>query len=183
MTTAGLMAAIGAISLFARVGAYGEPVDVWDNGAVIYAEVIAVENVRPTLYKVDLKPLATLTGSLDPAFLGIVTADVIAGYRETSEFANLPSKGAKVIVFIEKVDGTWRRVPNGSNDFLAGIDRKGAFPPAKHYPCLFEVTGFDDPKVTETIENLRKLRGKQREEAKKAPAGKKPATLSAPAAK
>ena len=42
-------------------------------------------------------------------------------------------------------------------------------------PALFEVTGFDDPKVAETIENLRKLRGKQREEAEKAKAEQKPA--------
>jgi hypothetical protein len=40
------------------------------------------------------------------------------------------------------------------------------------WPALFEVTGFDDPKVTETIENLRKLRGKQREDAEKAKAEK-----------
>ena len=48
-------------------------------------------------------------------------------------------------------------------------------------PCLIEVTGFDDPKVTETIENLCKLRGKQREEAEKAKAERKAAAAKKPA--
>jgi hypothetical protein len=40
---------------------------------------------------------------------------------------------------------------------------------------MFEVTGFDDPNVTNTIENLRELRGKQRDEAEKAKAEQKAA--------
>jgi hypothetical protein len=37
---------------------------------------------------------------------------------------------------------------------------------------LVTVEGFDDPKVTETIENLRKIRAKHREEAEKREAEK-----------
>jgi hypothetical protein len=51
-------------------------------------------------------------------------------------------------------------IPTGSASFFP-IDKNGG------RPCVFEVSGFDDPKVAETIENLRKLRGKQREEAEK----------------
>jgi hypothetical protein len=40
---------------------------------------------------------------------------------------------------------------------------------------IIEVTGFDDPKVTETIEKLRKLRAAHRAEGeKKAPAAPQP---------
>lgn len=44
-------------------------------------------------------------------------------------------------------------------------------------PDIFEVTGFDDPKVTETVENLCKVRGKQCEEAEKEAVELKPAEL------
>jgi len=58
-------------------------------------------------------------------------------------------------------------VPNGTVKFVPG------------HVGIVEVTGFDDPKVTETIENLRKLRGKQREEAEKSKAEQKPAAEKA----
>jgi hypothetical protein len=78
-----------------------------------------------------------------------------------------PRKGAKVVVVIRKI---------GSNPIYSIENgHAGFFPRDKNgdQPCLFEVTGFDDPKVTETIDNLRKLRGKQRAEAEKAQAEKK----------
>jgi hypothetical protein len=73
-----------------------------------------------------------------------------------------------VVVFLECDTNGDYSIPNGNASFFPKDDRG-------FRPCIFEVTGFDDPKVTETIENLRKLRGKQREEAEKAKAEQKAA--------
>jgi hypothetical protein len=160
------------ISLAAQcgiVGADGQPADVWENSAVIYANVLSVEKRGYDTYLIRLNPLATLTGTFDSAFQGEISIGPAIGNRENTEIDRVPRVGAKVIVLIDRrsVSSVYL-VRTGSASFFPVNERRNA-------PCLFEVTGFDDPKVTETIENLRKLRGKQREEAEKAKAEQKAA--------
>jgi hypothetical protein len=116
-----------------------------------------------------------LTGNFDPALTGEINAGVWIGGL-ISDIRQSPKTGAKVIVVIQ--DAQWKgktvyMIPNGGASFLLEIDCNDTFPPSKERPCLFEVTGFEDPKVTETIENLRKLRGKQREESEENAENKK----------
>ena len=103
-----------------------------------------------------------------------------------------PPSGAKVIVVVQRLflpsDKVGYSIPNGAAAFFPEIEWPDTSPPTKVRPCLVEVTGFDDPKVTETIENLGKLRGKQREQAEKQAAAEKKdaeakSTSNAPAAK
>jgi hypothetical protein len=133
----------------------------WDNHAVIYAEITEVKKDRGS-YFVDLLPFATLTGKWDAAFDRQVTAGVWVT-PETAPNASMinevPKKGTKVVASIARPmvlkGASWFGLPNGPVMFMA--QNKGTI----------EVTGFDDPKVTETIEKLPKLRAKQREEAEK----------------
>jgi hypothetical protein len=152
---------------FAIVGADGQPAEVWDSSAVLYAKVLSVEQRGPHTYLICLKPLATLTGEFDSAYRGDVLIGPAIGSREFTDIEVVPAIGAKVVVLIDRSGQPIYTVRNGRAQFFPKNERGNA-------PCLFEVTGFDDPKVTETIENLRKLRGKQREEAEqKAVAEKK----------
>ncbi len=128
-----------------------------------------------------LRPIATLAGKLDPAFAPDIRVGASAGDLYGVAIRKSPAKGTQIVALI--VHGIAPRdapeiqrhreyyyIPN------AGIS---CFPldnnPQVGRTPLFEVTGFDDPKVTETIENLRKLHGKQREEAEKAKAEQKSA--------
>jgi hypothetical protein len=75
--------------------------------------------------------------------------------------ASVPKKGSKVVVLISGKE------PDEHGRYYIAPSQVLFFPKDSYgdKPALCEVTGFDDPKVTEIIENLRKLRGKQREEA------------------
>jgi hypothetical protein len=140
----------------------------WKIAAVMYADVVSVEKGEyGTLgeYVIQLKPLATLSGDFDSAFQGRVYAHAFVGGN--SMIKEPPMAGTKVIVLVSHADAASSRIPDGSVTFFPEISNH-------HRPGIFPVTSFDDPKVTETIENLRKLRGKQREEAEqKAVAEKK----------
>jgi len=145
----------------------------WRGAFVVYADVV---DVKPDEYQgtlIQLKPYATLSGNFDAAFHGEITAHAIVnrGSADVSVIRTAPKKGSKVLAVIwDTINAKGQQiylVPNGNVKFVAG------------HVGIFEVTGFDDPKVTETIENLRKLRGKQREEAEKAKAEQKPAAEKA----
>ena len=120
----------------------------WHAGAVVYAEVADVKPDESSGILIRLKPFATLSGQLDPAFQGEIPAHaIIDSYSiKTSEIKKAPAKGAMVLAVVvdtRTADGTqiyW--VPNGQVKFLAG------------HVGIVEVKGFDDPKVTETIENF-----------------------------
>ncbi len=158
-------------------GADGKLARYWDFASVVYAEVtdIAREERDRNIpnqdygsFRIELKPIATLAGTLDPAYMGEIHTGASIG-SEISVILKTPAKGAKVLVVIERInwnDQEYFGIPNGGATFFPQ-DKSG------HRPCLIEVTGFDDPKVTETIEKLRKLRGKQREEAEQKAAEKK----------
>ncbi len=143
------------------------PAEIWEDTAVIYAEVLGVQSGAGHGFIIELKPLATLSGRVDAAFEGKLFATVVIGDSQIREISAPPKKGAKVIAVVIQNNSKWHNagIPNGSASFLPLTGLNTA-------PCLFEVTGFDDPKVTETIEKLQKLRGKQREEAEKAAAEK-----------
>jgi hypothetical protein len=161
---------LAVASQFAIVGADGQPADVWDSSAVIYANVLSVEKQGLHTYLIRLKPLATLTGRFDSAYCGDIVIGPAIGSPESTHIEIVPSVGAKVIVLVDRSGQPIYTVRNGSAQF---------FPKNEwgHSPCLFEVTGFDDPKVTETIESVRKIRGKQREEAEQKAAAEKKSPL------
>jgi hypothetical protein len=160
-----VIALIGALAHCVIIGPQGSFAKTWRHGAVVYAKVIGFEKEGSGGY-VKLLPLATLSGSCDAAFAPEIKVGASFGNWQTTVIRDAPSVGSNVIVFLDRdINGTFQ-IPNGDADFLPKND-------VGDRPCLFEVTGFDDPKVTETIENLHKLRGKQREAAEKAQAEKK----------
>jgi hypothetical protein len=136
----------------------------WNNAAIVYAGVIGFELGSPSpACIVELNPIAVLGGTLDPALQGSVRASARIRLRHTV-ITEYPKTGQKVIVLLER-DGDGKfQIPDAIVKFFP--KRRGCMP-------LFEVTGFEDPMVTETIENLRKLRGKQREEAEQKAAAEK----------
>ena len=145
----------------------------WCGASVVYADVV---DVKPDEYQgmlILLKPYATLSGNFDAAFHGEIPAHAIVnrGFADVSVIRTAPTKGSKVLaVILDTITAKGQQiylVPNGNVKFVPG------------HVGIVEVTGFDDPKVTEMIENLRQLRGKQREEAEKAKAEQKPAAENA----
>jgi hypothetical protein len=168
-----LMSLLLTLCGFASESAIADPGTAakhWDRGqAVLYAEMMDA-SAEKSWNTIRLKPLATIGGRMDPAFSGEISAHAWIGSSMISSIHSLLAKGAKVVVVVippnpEKDKGLYF-IPNGDADFFP-TNAQG------QQPCLFEVTGFDDPKVTETIENLRKLRGKQREEAEQKAAAEK----------
>ncbi len=144
---------------------------------MLYAETTAVNKNSAGSYTISIKPLASLSGAFDCAAEPNLSAYALFGSPKISAISDAPRPGSRIIILIQETvvekNLSGRQplrfeVPNGDIAF---------FPKEKRdvRPAIFEVTGFDDPKVTETIENLRKLRGKQREEAEKAKAEPKPA--------
>jgi hypothetical protein len=144
----------------------GFPKD-WDTQAVIYAEVEEVrtlENGMPRKISkqeylseslgdvmISLRPLATLTGNLDAALHDkLIAAAHVGRTFSNSDILKAPSEGSKVVVFVHKYDGKYI-ITHGGVSF---------FPQDKRHrrSAIFEVTGFDDPRVKEVIETLHKLR-------------------------
>jgi hypothetical protein len=141
----------------------GTPAAYWNNALVVYAEVIGVELGSPSpACLVELNPIAVLSGTLDPALQGSISASANIRLRHTL-ITEFPKKGQKVIVLLERDGDGKYQIPDAIIKFF----------PKQRYMPIFEVTGFDDPMVTETIENLHKLRGKQREEAEQKAAAEK----------
>ena len=150
---------------------------------VLYAEVTATEGFEKASGRIQLSPLATLAGRFDAAYMGEIEALATIGIP-VSAIAKVPAKGTKVIVILNRVmnkpDHLEYQIPNASIDALPIIGQG-------RRPAIVEVTSFDDPKVTETIENLRKLRGQQarrsrKSRRRKSESGKNPTTPPAPAA-
>ena len=126
-----------------------------DGGAsVLYAEIRGYTQPGPG--KLTVRPLATLSGELDSAMKDDIVADTrIVGIIGGGQLHEPPAKGAKVILllchrFQYDNDSYW--IPS-SNVSCFPKSQQQPFPDAR--PAIFEVTGFDDPMVTETIENLR----------------------------
>ena len=164
-------------------GTDGERAGYWDTAAVLYAEVTEIHELGHSRYMIRLTPFATLTGGIDSATSASLTATATIASIQITVIPKVPENGRKVIVLLQPataIPGVPLQhsqpreytIPNGNIMFLPKNDRTDR-------PALFEVTGFDDPKVTETIENLRKLRGQQREEAEKDKAEQKPAAEKA----
>jgi hypothetical protein len=143
----------------------GKDAHYWTYASVVYCEVISSDEYEKNRYKLALKPIATFTGSLDSALHDrLVFENIVANKMFDGIAYDIPANGSKVVVVVEDYTNTEKPhyfIPPGPVHFM----------PRGH--GLIEVTGFDDPKVTETIENLRKLRGKQREDAEKQSAAEK----------
>ncbi len=154
-------------------GADGSDPQLWESANVLYAEVVNVQHIVGIEYRIALRPIATLSGTFDPALHSEILAYASIGdqWIDGSLIRKVPEKGAKVVVLVERLSSPPSQpdtygIPNGPLNFGSGVG-------------LIEVTGFEDPKVTEMIESVRKIRGKQREEAEKAKAEPKPAAEKA----
>jgi hypothetical protein len=140
-----------------------------ERAPVVLAEVTAVQRDAAGDCNLHLRPIATLMGVLDPLQDEDISAFYAMDIPSTVPFGDateLPMKGQKAIVVLvhqSQPRATIYSVPFGPVPFMPK-NKLGIL------SGLCQVTGFDDPKVTETIENLRKLRGKQREDAEKAKA-------------
>ena len=148
---------------------------------VLFAKVIDVEDARGGVI-MTLRPIATLAGRFDPAFAPDIRVGASAGFLFGVVLPKGPAKGAYIVALIKhgiaprdepemQSHPEYYSVPNASISCFPPTNASQLGP--AHAPALFEVAGFDDPKVTETIENLRKLRGKQREEAEQKAAAEK----------
>ncbi len=154
----------------------GSPPELWQNAAVLYAEVQSTKLNNEEIpnksdkhpggalqnadYSIRIKPIATLTGNFDSAReqdIEIQTQVFGTAVMDQGAIHQVPANHAKIIVMIKWNDSASdrkNRVPTWDVRFFPQDTNKNR-------PALFEVTGFDDPKVTETIENLRKLRADQ----------------------
>jgi hypothetical protein len=141
----------------------------WDRAAVVYAEITKVSLESVATYKIQIHPIATLTGDFDSAYHDDLSAYASFGNVMVSDRQKPPQEGTKAIVIFdwgtEKYSDQYWITDRGAS--FMPIDKRGM------RPSICEVTGFDDPKVTETIENLRKLRGRQREETERKAAAEK----------
>jgi hypothetical protein len=154
-----------------------------DGAFVVYGQVLDVrKESADRTGELLIRPIATLSGDFDSAKSGDIPVTVLMG-RGVAFYSILgaPTNGSKIIAVITRVPANvsntntaYLHIPNSFVNCFP-IDPKWKAIGIDGRPPLFEVTGFDDPKVTETIENLRKLRGKQREEAEKAKAEQKAA--------
>ena len=91
------------IALAGVGGTDGERADYWDRATVLYANVTEVRDLGRSSFKLQLQPIATLTGKIDSAMCGELMA---AAYIESPEITNIrksPAKGAKVIVLVEEI--------------------------------------------------------------------------------
>jgi hypothetical protein len=146
---------------------------------VIYADVLDVkQETADRAGELLLRPIATLSGDFDSASSADISVSVAMGSVYYA-IISTPAKGSKVVVLVKRVPA----IPNSASTDVLRVPNAfvSCFPVAPEWkakgiegrPPLFEVTDFDGPKVTETIENLRKLRGKQREEAEQKAAEEK----------
>lgn len=149
------------------------PAHKWQQLAVLYAEVGDAEKLvdgkRVKLTEKDrtkeslgdcyiqLKPLATLTGNFDCALhKEFVVHASIRGFGlqlQPSDIPRVPGEGAKVIVLVH-----WR-----SGKYNVRQDSVAFFPKNEenNRPALCPVENFEDPKVKEVIEALRKIRAEK----------------------
>jgi hypothetical protein len=144
----------------------------WNSTGVVYCEIMKVEVMREIVEingqsasssttKVVLKPIATLAGTIDPSSPSTIRADAEFGVGWSAMYEP-PAEGSKAVVVIDRYENQFS-IPNGGVLYM----------PNKR--AIMEVNAFDDPKVTETIENLRKLRSQQHEKAEQTKAEQKAA--------
>jgi hypothetical protein len=167
MVTTVVAAILAIAGSCAVIGADGTDPRLWESGSVLYAEVVNVEHNVGNTYRIALRPIATLSGSFDPAIHTEISTNASIGDQlvDGSLIRKVPEKSAKVVVLVQRLVSPPSQpnsygIPNGPLNFGSGIG-------------LVEVSGFDDPKVTEMIESVRKIRSKQREEAEQKAAAEK----------
>jgi hypothetical protein len=160
-----------ALALGGIITSDGTERGYWNSTGVVYCEIVKVEVVHKvseinghpapsSTITVVLKPIATLAGTIDPSTQSTIRAYAEFGFG-WSAMLDPPTEGSKAVVVIDRYEKGFS-IPNGGVLYM----------PDK--VAITEVKDFDDPKVTKTIDNLRKLRGRQREEAEqKAVAQKK----------
>jgi hypothetical protein len=141
----------------------------WKNQGVLYAEVREVKKLEKEGERklsdkelssdslgevaIYLTPLATLTGGIDAASQDELRVVCHLGRGPSftpSVLLNAPKPGAKIIAWLHR-----------NNDYYATSPERVEFFPENERgrrPAIFEVASFDDPKVGETMQNLRKMR-------------------------
>ena len=125
---------------------------------VVLEAIPSTANTQGTLH---IRPLATLSGGLDAALAGDILAHASMSGSYGDVILTPPGKGSNIVVLLRRVK---RCMADRESEYI-WIPRAfvSCFPVDPRWtqrgvdgrPPLFEVTGFDDPKVTETIENLR----------------------------
>ena len=127
---------------------------------VIYADVLDVkQETADRAGELLLRPIATLSGDFDSASSADISVSVAMGSVYYA-IITTPAKGSKVVVLVKRVPA----IPNSASTDVLRVPNAfvSCFPVAPEWkakgiegrPPLFEVTGFDDQKVKETIENL-----------------------------
>jgi len=129
-----------------KLGAPASASGAWARMAVAYAEVIPSDGSDAATV-VRLKPLATITGSLDPAYVGQLDAEIHFGGK--SAIRERPHVGAKALVLLKRDEADKYSIPDTPVDYFPADDH------GKH-PAYFEVLGFDNEDVDKVIENHRR---------------------------
>jgi len=129
----------------------------WDDAAVVYAEVNDYQRPNGKGAVIEFWPIATLTGALDSALSGKITATADIG-TVGARILRVPANGSKVVVLLERKDaasGQSYRVPNAPIEFFPANENGD-------HPAMFEVNGVDDARVQKAVTQLRELRSRHR---------------------
>jgi hypothetical protein len=124
----------------------------WASSSVAYTEVISCGKANGKTVA-RLKLLAILTGNLDAAKVGEIDAEIRFG--DNSAISERPHVGAKALVLLKRDEAGKYSIPDTPVDYFPADDHG-------NHPAYFEVLGFDNEEVENTIENLRTLRAKDR---------------------
>lgn len=142
----------------------------WRASAVVYADIIGYEATGTA----RVRPIATLTGNLDAAYVSDIDAEIHFG--DKSAIRERPHVGVKALVLLKRDEAGKYSIPDTPVDYFPADDHG-------NHPAYFEVLGFDNEDVDKVIENVRSLRAKDREAAQKKDSAEKKVPEPVPAKK
>lgn len=144
----------------------------WDDNSVIYAQVVKVTQLAPGEYMIQLRPQATISGRFDVGAEPTIDAIFFAGpFR--SYLQTLPSVDSMVVTLLWESDNPPPRQELRGAKYVISTDALPFFP-KKAVPSgfglnpkqveyvphegMFEVEGFDDPRVHHVRAEIQKIR-------------------------
>jgi len=132
----------------AMVSLDGEASDFWESHSLVYGRVESATEVGPSRYRVRIRPVATLVGSLQCVF--VETLDAVMFVGQTSTMSSPPEAGSHYIMLIygrkNSAGGFVYFIPSGPIRFM----------PSRQ--AVAKVSSIDDAVVYEIAEAIRKAR-------------------------
>lgn len=133
----------------------GRTEETWSKGA-LFVVVATVKTVHPvermpedaTTHVVTLVPHATLAGSFDAGLQPEITAPMSVGLYETSIKSAPPAESLAIVVVLRRKEHPSLCVAGATIAFVPGGS------------ALTVVTGWDDPRIAETLKRIQTARAK-----------------------